>query len=146
MGEITKATFMTGRVRKTRSAKTKNTGCRHRFVRTPAAWQPTKVTMMATYQHTHPTAADWMDAKSLLPCARNPQDGPQCALVPDGEEDKDHIAVVYDKGDTPPEITIHEVSGSVHTVCANGVAVAVVASAHRPAPRVDQVLLVERAL
>ncbi len=87
-----------------------------------------------------------MDAKSLLPCAKDPLIGPQCALVPDSAEDNDHIAIVYDKGDTPPEITIHEVSGSVHTVCANGIAVAVVASANGPAPRVDDVLLVERAL
>lgn len=106
----------------------------------------TKVTTMATALPSRPTPRNWMDAKSLLHCAKVSQDGPQCALVPDSAENTDHIAVVYDKGDTPPKITIHEVSGSVHTVCANGVAVAVVASANGPAPRVDDVLLVERAL
>ncbi len=112
----------------------------------PAIRALTKVTTMATALPSRPSPRDWMEAYGLLPCARDPQDGPQCALVPDSVEDNDHIAVVYDKGDTPPEITIHEVSGSVHTVFANGVAVAVVASANGPAPRVDDVLLVERAL
>lgn len=101
---------------------------------------------MATHQHAHPTPQDWMEAKSLMHCAKDPQDGPHGALVPDGDEDVDHVAVVYDQGETPPEITIQAVSGSVHAVCANGVAVAVIASAHRPAPRADDVLLVERAL
>ncbi len=93
-----------------------------------------------------PTATEWMDAKSLLPCVKSSEPGLQGALVPDSQQENDHIAVVYDKGDTPPEITIQQVSGSVHTVCANGVAVAVVARASGPAPTVDEVLLVERYL
>ena len=105
----------------------------------------TKVTKMAARPLSRPTPHDWMEAKGRQPQALETTDGPQCALVPDGAEDADHIAVVYDKGDTPPEITIHEVSGSVHTVFANGIAVAVVASASGPAPRADDVLLVERA-
>ena len=74
-----------------------------------------------------------------------PEDaGPQGALVSDSLQDWDHIAVVYDKGNTPPEITIRQVSGTVHTVLADGVAVAVVARATGPAPTVEDVLLVER--
>ncbi|MEP5732582.1 MAG: hypothetical protein ABJL67_24790 [Sulfitobacter sp.] len=71
---------------------------------------------------------------------------PQGALVPDNIKDCDQVAVVYNKGETPPEITINDVSGSVQTVLANGVAVAVIAKASGPALQVDDVLLVERAL
>ena len=88
---------------------------------------------------------DWTCAASLMPVSAPAQAGPQGALVPDTLHDCDQIAVVYDKGDTPPEITIREVSGSVHTVLANGIAVAVVARASGPAPTVDDVLLVERS-
>lgn len=91
-----------------------------------------------------PTPNDWMQAKSLMPATESHQAGLQGALVPDRLKDCDHIAVVYNKGDTPPEITIQQVSGSVHTVCADGIAVAVVARATGPAPKVDDVLLVER--
>ena len=91
-----------------------------------------------------PTAEDWMEAKSLLPAIQDREPGLHCALVPHSDDGCDHIAVVYKKGDAPPEITIHEVSGSVHTVCADGVAVAVVARADGPAPQADDVLLVER--
>ena len=90
------------------------------------------------------TALDWMEAKSLLPCVSAFEPGLHGALVPDSYDENDHIAVVFNKGETPPEITIHEVSGSVHTVCANGIAIAVVASATGPAPSADDVLLVER--
>ncbi|MEX3315183.1 hypothetical protein [Sulfitobacter sp. PS-8MA] len=70
---------------------------------------------------------------------------PHGALVPDTRHDCDQIAVVYDKGQSPPEITIRRVSGSVHTVLADGIAVAVVARANGPAPSVQDVLLVERS-
>lgn len=88
----------------------------------------------------------WSDAKGLMPVAAPSEKGPQGALIPDGEEDRDHIAVVYDKGDTPPKITIAEVSGSVHTVLANGVAIAVVARSAGRAPTPADVLLVERSI
>lgn len=101
---------------------------------------------MPSNHHPRPTALAWHEAKSLLPGIQAHEGGLQGALVPDSDVDHDHIAVVYNKGDTPPEITIHQVSGTVHTVCANGVAVAVVARATGPAPRVDDVLLVERCL
>ncbi|UWR23756.1 hypothetical protein [Sulfitobacter sp. S190] len=90
---------------------------------------------------------EWGAAKGLMSSATPCEKGLQGALVPDGrEDDKDHIAVVYDKGDTPPLITIEEVSGTVHTVLANGVAVAVVADAAGRAPSAADVLLVERSV
>lgn len=85
---------------------------------------------------------DW--ATGLSPSKDSDLSGPQCALVPDTLHDCDQIAVVYDKGQTPPRITIAQVSCSVHTVLADGVAVAVVARASGPAPSADDVLLVER--
>ena len=82
----------------------------------------------------------------LLPFTAPTEPGPQGALVPDSMRDNDQIAVIYDKGQTPPEITIHAVSGNVYTVMADGVAVAVVASATGPAPSKEDVLLVERTI
>lgn len=89
---------------------------------------------------------EWAQAKGLLPRAARSENGPQGALVPDHQHERDHIAVVYNKGDTPPEITIREVSGFVHTVLADGVAIAVVASSRGIAPIVSDVLLVERTV
>jgi hypothetical protein len=88
---------------------------------------------------------EWSQAKSLMPVQAQCEKGLQGALIPDCNEDMDHIAVVYDKGDTPPHITIKQVSGSVHTVLADGIAVAVVARATGKAPTPADVLLVERA-
>ncbi|MEH6673190.1 MULTISPECIES: hypothetical protein [unclassified Sulfitobacter] len=64
----------------------------------------------------------------------------------DTQQKCDQIAVVYDKGQMPPRITVKQVSGSVHTVLADGIAVAVVASASRPTLNPDDVLLVERSV
>lgn len=89
---------------------------------------------------------EWSQAKSLMPVQAKYETGPIGALVPDGIGETDHIAVVYDKGEKPPEITIKQVSGSVHTVLANGIAVAIVARATGKAPSVSDVLLVERSL
>lgn len=93
-----------------------------------------------------PVHYQWSEAKSLLPKQAHCERGPMGALVPDSSGKTDHIAVVYDEGDTPPEITIKEVSGSVHTVLADGVAVAVVARTTGRAPSVSDVLLVERRI
>ncbi|MEQ6203736.1 hypothetical protein ABMC88_11835 [Sulfitobacter sp. HNIBRBA2951] len=93
-----------------------------------------------------PVQYKWSEAKSLLPKQAQCERGPTGALVPDSSGKTDHIAVVYDEGDTPPEITIKKVSGSVHTVLADGVAVAVVARATGRAPSVSDVLLVERRI
>lgn len=93
-----------------------------------------------------PPVYEWNEARGLMPATAPCEDGPQGALVPDHQHDCDHIAVVYNKGETPPEITIRQVSGSVHTVLANGVAVAVVASSRNAAPEVSDVILVERSV
>ncbi|MFG6582852.1 hypothetical protein [Sulfitobacter sp. 1A12779] len=87
----------------------------------------------------------WDCATGLTPAKADDVLGPQGALVPDTLHDCDQIAVVYDKGQTPPRITIAQVSNSVHTVFADGVAVAVVARANGPAPSASDVLLVERS-
>ena len=88
----------------------------------------------------------WND-KSLarrMPVANTPISGPEGAIIPDVAEDEDKIAVVYDKGERPPTITITDVAGGVQTVHADGVAVAIVACADGPRLTVDDVLLVER--
>lgn len=79
-----------------------------------------------------------------MPVASHPCSGPEGAIIPDVAEDEDKIAVVYDRGQTPPTITITDIAGGVQTVHANGVAVAVVACADGPRLTVDDVLLVER--
>ena len=88
----------------------------------------------------------WEKATGLASRDAARESAPHCALVPDTEHDCDQIAVVYDKGKSPPTITITQVSGSVHTVMADGIAVAVVARASGPAPCADDVILVERTL
>ncbi len=90
-------------------------------------------------------ALRWENAAGLTHSSKTNQATPQGAFVPDTMHDCDQVAVVYNKGDNPPEITIREVSGSVHTVLANGVAVAVIARASGPALSADDVLLVERS-
>ena len=87
---------------------------------------------------------EWSQAKSLMPRTARYEKGPQGALIPDIDEAFDHIAVVYDEGENPPEITIKEVSGTVHTVLANGIAVAVIAKTSGKMPSVSDVVLVER--
>ena len=92
-----------------------------------------------------PSGLCWDQATSMMPMHSPAEQTLQCALVPNTIHDCDQVAVVYDKGQTPPEITIREVSGSVHTVLANGIAVAVIARASGPALSPDDVLLVERS-
>ena len=86
----------------------------------------------------------WDTATAVYPMNDATAPCPQGLLVPDATQKCDHVAVVVDKGQNPPEITIKQVSGTVHTVLADGVAVAVVARATGPAPSVEDVLLVER--
>ena len=94
-----------------------------------------------------PSAEAWRQARGLSPAALGDDARLHCALLPDAQNDNDHIAVLYNTGETPPEITIEEVSGTVHTVRADGVAVAVIASVSAAAaPRADRVLLVERVV
>ncbi|WP_300016963.1 hypothetical protein [uncultured Roseobacter sp.] len=93
--------------------------------------------MDGSYQKTTPLAR-------RMPVTTGPASGLEGAIIPDVAEDEDKIAVVYDKGEAPPTITITDVSGGVQTVHANGVAVAIVACADGPRLTVDDVLLVER--
>lgn len=72
--------------------------------------------------------------------------GPEGALIPDVCEDEDTIAVVYDRGDAPPKITVTDISSGVQTVHADGVAVAIVACADGPQLTENDVLLVERCV
>ncbi|KEJ89492.1 hypothetical protein [Sulfitobacter donghicola] len=102
--------------------------------------------MAPTTPHNMSDRYHWSQAKSLMPLTAKCEKGPMGALVPDVQGDEDHIAVVYDKGDTPPEITIKQVSGTVHTVLANGIAVAVIARATGKVPTASDVLLVERSV
>ncbi len=88
----------------------------------------------------------WESATGLAPSGGGQEDIPQGMLVTETDAKTDRIAVVYHQGDTPPEITIQEVSSSVHTVMANGIAVAVVARAAGPAVSAEEVLLVERMI
>lgn len=69
---------------------------------------------------------------------------PDGAMISGDPADKGKIAVVYDRGETPPEITIHDAGGPVQTVMANGVAVAIVARAEGPRLKGSDVLLIER--
>ena len=71
-------------------------------------------------------------------------EGTQCALIHDRSAENDRVAVVYDRGDTPPHITVTEVSDGVQAVHADGVSVAVIACAMGPRIRPDDVVLVER--
>ncbi|MCX7559497.1 hypothetical protein OS190_07925 [Sulfitobacter sp. F26204] len=90
------------------------------------------------------TALQWDAATGLMHNSQSDIGEPQGAFIPDTNHNRDHVAVVYPKGQNPPEITIRKVSGSVHTVLADGVAVAVIARADGPAVSADDVLLVER--
>lgn len=86
-----------------------------------------------------PSQLRWDHATSVY----KRQDEPQGLLVPDVTFKRDQVAVVYNRGDAPPEITIKSISDDVHTVMANGVAIAVIAQAAGPMISADDVLLVE---
>ena len=88
----------------------------------------------------------WQEATNMLADSDAQLRHPQGALVESKERDQDFVAVVYNKGDMPPEISIQSLCENVHTVIADGVAVAVVARADAPPPKVQDVLLVERAI
>ena len=69
---------------------------------------------------------------------------PEGVVIAENEADEGQIAVIYNRGDAPPEITVTETAGKVQTVLANGVAVAIVARAEGPRLTRDDVLLIER--
>ncbi|WP_300031064.1 hypothetical protein [uncultured Roseobacter sp.] len=79
-----------------------------------------------------------------MPIATDYVPGPEGALIHDDDASSDRVAVVYDQGETPPEITVTNAGNCIQTVHANGVAVAVVARAEGPRLTADDVLLVER--
>lgn len=92
----------------------------------------------------HSTTAARGGLARHMPLTSSWSNGPEGALIQDEQADEDRIAVVYDSGETPPEITITETAGSIQTICANGVAVAIIACADGPRLTVDDILLVER--
>jgi hypothetical protein len=79
-----------------------------------------------------------------MPVSAHRAQEPEGAILPDVEEEEDRIAVVYARGETPPEITISRISGTLQMVLADGVAVAIVASQDASRLRPQDVLLVER--
>lgn len=88
----------------------------------------------------------WDQVAGLLSHGSYAGPTPMGILVPDRYTKRDKVAVVYDKGDPPPRITVQEISGTVSSVHADGVAVAVVARATGPDLLAEDVLLVERSL
>lgn len=90
------------------------------------------------------TSLSW-DRATGMPPSHVATDAPLGALVPNSEQDCDQVAVVYDRLQGPPEITVSKAADCVQTILANGVAVAVIASASAPALSPEDVLLVERA-
>lgn len=80
----------------------------------------------------------------LMPMAKITSPGPEGAVLADDTSDNSKIAVVYDHGDGPPEITIIDSGRQVLTVYANGAPVAVVAKATGPQLTPSDVVLVER--
>jgi hypothetical protein len=69
---------------------------------------------------------------------------PEGAIIQDQSADEDTIAVVYNKGETPPTITVTKMSPTMRAVQANGVTVAIVARADGPDLKPEDVVLVER--
>lgn len=75
-----------------------------------------------------------------------PPAGPEGAVIGAGHGGtvQSQIAVYYDHAAKPPKITISRNAGSVQTVLADGVAVAVVAGANEPELRKEDVVLIAR--
>ena len=71
---------------------------------------------------------------------------PKGILVPDSQTNSDKVAVVYQRGTPPPQITVQEISGTVTSVHANGIPVAIVARAKGPDLTPEDILLVERMI
>ena len=95
---------------------------------------------------TRDTGLEWETATSLTSKDAREQIAPMGSLVHDSRHNCDQVAVVYNKGQTPPRITVTQISRSVHTIHADGVAVAIIAGASRPTLDPADVLLVERSV
>lgn len=79
-----------------------------------------------------------------MPLGLDASDAPQGALISSDALGQDKIAVVYDHGDQPPTITVEQTAGQIQTILADGVAVAIVASAQGTKMSAEDVVLVER--
>ena len=90
--------------------------------------------------------SEWDGAGTWTPFPEAHLPSPQGMLLDDGPSGAENVAVVYDRGQIPPQITVKEVSSHVHQVLADGIAVAVIARATGPAPSADDVMLVERVI
>ena len=95
---------------------------------------------------TRDTGLEWETATSLTSKDAREQIAPMGSLVHASRHNCDQVAVVYNKGQTPPHITVTQISRSVHTIHADGVAVAIIAGASRPTLDPADVLLVERSV
>lgn len=87
---------------------------------------------------------DGTAASTTFPAAQTPC--PHGMVLNESPNGAENVAVVYDRGQIPPEITVKEVSSRVHQVLADGIAVAVIARATGPAPSAKDVMLVERVI
>lgn len=81
---------------------------------------------------------------AMIPVHGAPTSEPEGVFVPTSGDHSCKVAVIYARGRTPPKITILSETKGIQTVCADGVAVAVVASSEGPDLSPDDVMLVER--
>ncbi|MFK7745437.1 MAG: hypothetical protein AB8B47_10310 [Roseobacter sp.] len=88
--------------------------------------------------------AAWDGLARQIPLTQQCSKGPEGALLSNEKSEEDKIAVIYDRGNTPPEITVKQTAGHVQTVMADGVAIAIVACAGGPPLTAQDVVLVER--
>ncbi|MEM7521305.1 MAG: hypothetical protein AAF307_09730 [Pseudomonadota bacterium] len=86
------------------------------------------------------------DKAAGMPPAHVGVQAPQGALVPSPDAARDHVAVVYERRLGPPEITVKNPGACVQTVLADGMPIAIIASASAPSITAADVLLVERVL
>ncbi|MEP1614331.1 MAG: hypothetical protein ABJL72_20725 [Roseobacter sp.] len=85
-------------------------------------------------------------AYNAVPHGYSPTSAREGAMIAENTYEQGKIAVVYNRGETPPEITITRGKGLVQTVHANGVAIAIVAQARGDGISTNDVVLVERFL
>lgn len=89
--------------------------------------------------------SEWCDGHTQqMPRGLDASDVPQGALISSAELGQDKIAVVYDHGEQPPEITVEQTAVEIQTILADGIAVAIIACARGPSVSADDVVLVER--
>jgi hypothetical protein len=81
---------------------------------------------------------------AMIPVHGAPMSEPEGVFVPTSGDHSCKVAVIYARGRTPPTITILSDIKGIQTVCADGVAVAVVASSEGPDLSPDDVMLIER--